>query len=103
MQRRTFFLSRWVGLVAVTLAACTAGDPRFTVNEPAGFLDGLWHGLISLATLVISLFSDEVAFYEVDNIGWNYDAGFLLGVLLIASFVTTGICARRWPSKERMS
>jgi hypothetical protein len=96
MERHKNVLARWVGLVSITLAACTAGDPRFTVDEPANFFDGLWHGVISLVTLVVSLFSNEIDFYEVNNTGWSYDAGLMLGIMIIASFVTSGICARRW-------
>jgi hypothetical protein len=95
MQRHKIVLTRWVGLVAVALAACTAGDPRFTVDEPAGFFAGLWHGIISLFTLLISLFTDTVAFYELNNTGWTYDAGFLLGILIITGGGAGGIFSRR--------
>ena len=46
----------------------------------AGFWLGLWHGLICPITLIISLFSDNVHFYEVYNSGGWYNFGFLLGV-----------------------
>ncbi|EDM76910.1 hypothetical protein PPSIR1_37514 [Plesiocystis pacifica SIR-1] len=70
-------------VLAVGLAGCAAGDPQFTVDTPAGFWAGLWHGLISLIGLILSLFTD-VAFYEADNTGWWYDAGFLLGIVIIS-------------------
>jgi hypothetical protein len=72
----------WLGLLAV-LVGCAAGDPRFTAAAPAGFWDGLWHGLISFVTLVIGMFNDHVRVYEVDNTGGWYDLGFLLGVTLL--------------------
>jgi hypothetical protein len=47
---------------------------------PAGFLAGLWHGLISPITFVVSLFYPSVRIYEVKNDGLWYDFGFILGV-----------------------
>lgn len=62
------------------LAACAAG-PNTVAGGPdaAGFWLGLWHGLIAPVTFVISLFSETVSMYEVDNTGGWYDFGFLLG------------------------
>jgi hypothetical protein len=64
-------------------AGCTAGDPRFTAEDPAGFLQGLWHGIIAVVAFIISLFSDNVQVYETDNNGAWYDLGFLIGVICI--------------------
>lgn len=67
-------------VASLVLAGCAAGDPRFSVDVPAGFWAGLWHGFISWVTLIIGIFSDQVRVYEVDNTGGWYDLGFLLGV-----------------------
>lgn len=69
--------------VLLLLTACTAGDAQFTPESPAGFWYGLWHGVIAVIALVIHLFSDAVAVYEVNNSGGWYDFGFLLGVITI--------------------
>jgi len=50
--------------------------------EDAGFWLGLWHGLISPITFVISLFTDSVNIYEVHNNGNWYDFGFMFGISL---------------------
>jgi hypothetical protein len=65
------------------LASCTAGDSQFTVESPAGFFWGLWHGVISVISLIIHLFNDNIRVYEVDNSGGWYDFGFLLGVIMV--------------------
>jgi len=65
------------------LAACAAGDAQFTSDTPAGFWFGLWHGVISLISLIIHLFNDNVTVYELHNTGGWYDFGFLLGVIFI--------------------
>ena len=46
---------------------------------PAGFLAGLWHGLILPITFIVSLFSTKVRIYEIINSGRWYDFGFLIG------------------------
>lgn len=69
-----------MGVGALVLAGCAAGDERFTTETPAGFWMGLWHGAISFVTLIVGIFSDNVSVYEVDNTGGWYDFGFLLGV-----------------------
>ena len=46
---------------------------------PAGFLAGLWHGLILPITFIISLFNVNVRIYENNNSGRWYDFGFTLG------------------------
>jgi hypothetical protein len=71
-----------VGVLLV--AACTAGvNPEVVSPTPdgdsAGFLLGLWQGIISPITFVISLFSDNINIYEVHNNGNWYDFGFVLG------------------------
>ncbi|MDH5395384.1 MAG: hypothetical protein OEW97_03855, partial [Gammaproteobacteria bacterium] len=69
--------------VFLLLSACTAGDVRFTATGgegPAGFLYGLWHGVISVITLIIHIFNETVHVYETNNVGGWYDFGFLLGV-----------------------
>ena len=53
-----------------------------TGQDPAGFWLGLWQGLISPITFLISLFTSEVNIYEVQNNGNWYDFGFILGVAM---------------------
>jgi hypothetical protein len=47
---------------------------------PAGFWAGLWHGLISPITFLVSLWSPNVRIYETNNRGRWYDFGFIIGV-----------------------
>ena len=58
----------------------------------AGFWLGLWHGLISPITFVISLFSKTIRMYEVHNNGGWYNFGFVLGAGL---FLSGGILGRK--------
>lgn len=65
------------------LFACTAGNPQFSQETPAGFWYGLWHGIISVITLLIHVFNQNVSVYEINNSGGWYDFGFLLGVISV--------------------
>ncbi len=67
-------------LLLATLG-CAAGNTRYD-TQPAGFLAGLWHGFILVITFIISLFTDKVQIYEINNIGGWYDFGFVLGAAI---------------------
>lgn len=67
------------------LTSCAAGDAQFTQENPAGFWYGLWHGVISVISLIIHIFNENVTVYEINNTGGWYDFGFLLGVIGIWS------------------
>ena len=67
------------------LAGCAAG-PNTAAHivasngNIAGFWLGLWHGIIAPITFIISLFSNNVNFYEIHNNGGWYNFGFLLAI-----------------------
>lgn len=68
----------------------TAPGPNPQVNKPAengrvaGLGTGLWHGLISVVTLVMSFINPEIQMYEVHNSGPLYNVGFLIGAILLS-------------------
>jgi len=85
---------KWLtfALIAILLlTSCAAGNEKFDL-DPAGFWMGLWHGLISLVTFVISIFNDNVTIYEVNNTGWPYNLGFILGVMIFYGGGSKGTC-----------
>jgi hypothetical protein len=94
--------AKWVYLVTLglLLAACAPGV-NAQLNTPsaeglvAGFWRGLWHGVISPITLVVSLFSHNVQMYEVHNNGGWYNFGFLLGVAISFGGGAVGRNSRR--------
>jgi hypothetical protein len=65
------------------LASCAAGNAQFTAESLAGFWFGLWHGIISVISMVIHLFNPDVTVYEINNTGGWYDFGFLMGVICV--------------------
>lgn len=84
-------------LTLLLLASCAPGpntveDTPSPNGKTAGFLIGLWHGLIAPITFIFSLFLDSVSVYEVHNNGNWYNFGFVLGAGL---FLTGGILGRK--------
>ena len=89
-----------LALLLIAMAGCAPG-PNELVNSPdededvAGFLTGLWHGLIAPITFIVSLFSRTVHFYEVHNNGNWYNIGYVIGVMSILGGGGGGAAARR--------
>jgi len=75
----------------------SAPGPNPLVNTPdahgpaAGILMGIWHGIISPVTLIVSFVNPNVQMYEVHNDGSQYNLGFLIGVAIV--FVLLGVIA----------
>jgi len=59
----------------------------------SSILVGIWHGIISPVTLIISFINPTVQMYEVHNDGSPYNLGFLIGVALV--FLILGIIGGR--------
>ena len=66
-----------------------APGPNPEVNKAAaggtaaGILLGLWHGIISPITLILSFLNRNVQMYEVHNDGAPYNLGFFLGIAIL--------------------
>lgn len=96
--------ARWALLLtgtALLLAGCAAGPNQLvdTGADPAGFWLGLWQGLISPITFIVSLFTTNVNIYEVQNNGNWYDFGFMLGVA--CAFSSGGWASTGGPRRSR--
>ncbi|MCO7273565.1 MULTISPECIES: hypothetical protein [Cellulosimicrobium] len=70
--------------VILLLGACAAGPNVAASPGGYGFWWGLWQGMILPFTFIVSLFTDTVSIYEVDNNGNWYDVGFMLGIALFS-------------------
>ena len=66
-----------------------APGPNPEMNRPgsgghvAGILLGVWHGIISPITLILSFLNHRVQMYEVHNDGAPYNLGFFLGIAFL--------------------
>lgn len=79
--RKTNYFIAYVFFTALLISGCAEVTPieACAVGEPYGFWGGLWHGIIAPVGFIISLFSDNIAMYAVNNNGGWYDFGFVLG------------------------
>ncbi|MGO9308068.1 MAG: hypothetical protein ACLQDL_03480 [Spirochaetia bacterium] len=83
MKKGIFFATLALALLA--LAGCAPGINELS-NVPsqtgivAGFWRGLWNGVISPVTFIISLFDKGVQMYDVHNNGAWYNFGFFIGI-----------------------
>jgi hypothetical protein len=97
---KTFSIIVLAMVVVLLLASCAAQpNPQVdTANDQgkvAGFWQGLWHGIISPFTFIISLFSKTVGVYDVHNNGNWYNFGFVLGCSIIFGGGGAGAGRRR--------
>lgn len=78
-----------------------APSPNPLTNTPdanghiASILLGLWHGVISPVTLIMSFFNPTIQMYEVYNDGSQYNLGFLLGVAVVFIILGALLGSRR--------
>lgn len=68
-------------LFVFLLSSCVPGDGYATVDRPANFLWGIWHGWVAPVSLIIGLFNNKIGIYETFNTGWWYDFGFYLAIV----------------------
>jgi hypothetical protein len=97
-MNKTLTLAMLIAFVLMFFSASCAPGPNDlekTANQQgkvAGFWKGIWHGLISPITFIISIFSKNVRFYEVHNSGFWYNFGFVIGAGL---FMSGGILGKK--------
>ncbi len=61
----------------------------------AGILLGIWHGIISPVTLVLSFINPNVQMYEVHNNASQYNLGFLIGMAIVFIILGALLGSRR--------
>ena len=77
---------KWLPFIIIlsfllVFSSCAPGAGHSTVEDPAGFFRGIWHGWIAPLSLVWGLFNPAIRVYEVNNIGWLYDLGFYMAII----------------------
>jgi hypothetical protein len=86
IRRKIIIASVLVVLILLLLTSCAPGNYRWnqeiTPGSKAGFWPGIWHGLIIIISFIISLFTDKIGIYELNNTGWSYNLGFIIGLFI---------------------
>jgi hypothetical protein len=116
-MKKIFYLTFLI-MVVGTLTACASGSksdvklgktdselkltfpgPNPQLNKApkdgtvSGLVTGIWHGIISPGTLLVSFFKPEIQMYDVYNTGPLYNLGFLIGMAII--FLVLGFSGGR--------
>lgn len=92
-----------VGTVLVVLAivallsSCLPGDGKNSIEKPANFLMGIWHGWVAPVSVIVGIFNNKIRIYEPNNSGWWYDFGFYMAI--ISGF--GGLTLSRGAKRER--
>ncbi len=76
-----------VGLIILAMFLANSNFSYFSGDvywqtDKAGFLSGLIHGILAPIFLVAQIFTDYTM-YEINNSGWFYNLGFLIGLLFV--------------------
>ena len=77
------FMYALAAVAVLFLSGCASAegiDACVDPAESAGFLRGLVQGFIAPITFIVSFFDSDTAMYAVNNNGWTYDLGFLMGI-----------------------
>ncbi len=80
LYRSVFILVLLLIAASVLFTGCMPNTTNYTVDSPAGFFTGIWHGWIAPISLVMSFFGDS-GIYAVNNTGFPYDLGFYLAIV----------------------
>lgn len=67
--------------ILIIVTGCVPGDGSYNVDNPAGFLSGIWHGWIAPISLIFSLGNNNIRIYEVTNTGFWYDFAFYMAII----------------------
>ncbi|OAB39416.1 hypothetical protein PMSD_05700 [Paenibacillus macquariensis subsp. defensor] len=82
MKNKRFWILMTVMLLLImSLTGCVPGDGKNTVDDPAGFFWGVWHGWVAPISLIVGLFKEDIRIYEIYNNGWWYDLGFYIAII----------------------
>ena len=81
MNKKKIIICIIIILFILMLTGCMPGDGTYTVNKPATFFWGIWHGWIAPITLIMGLFKNNIRVYEIINTGWWYDFGFYMAII----------------------
>lgn len=104
-MKKHSLLPLFIIMAIVLLVSSSVAHPvdiqSCVTTKPAGFWLGLWHGIIAPFTFIISLFSDSVAMYAINNTGGWYDFGFVIGAgILFGGGKKAGKLGRRCRDEE---
>jgi hypothetical protein len=75
-------------LLCLLLTACSMANNPVYKNKPAGFGDGIWHGMTAAWISIWDTFFEvkDPTLYAANNVGYWYNCGFFCIAPLIGLF-----------------
>ena len=72
--------------IAVYIIVFHVGMPtRNSSGVPANFWWGLWQGLIVFLSFIASWFDNNIVLYQVNNNGFWYNLGYMIGLIVLGA------------------
>jgi hypothetical protein len=71
-------------------------------SEPANFWLGLWQGLIICLAFITSWFDKNIVLYQVNNTGFWYNFGFVIGLTIAIGSSATSSKTKTKASKNKL-
>ena len=100
--RSTLALRSAVGRVCPALFCVSCAPPLNSGSSPwseSGFWTGAWHGFGIVGFLVYSLIAPS-GIYAINNTGFGYNAGYVLGVLFFVGAIGTLLASTAQTDEE---
>jgi len=93
MSKKIIVVILLIIFMLFVLTGCVPGNGSYTIQKPAGFFSGIWHGWIAPISLIIGLIDKNIRVYETVNTGWFYDFGFYIAI--ISGFGGLSLCRKK--------
>jgi hypothetical protein len=92
-----------VVVIAIYIIVYHVGMPtRDLAGAPANFWLGLWQGLIVFLSFIASWFDHNIVLYQVNNNGFWYNLGYVIGLLVLGAGGRGGARASKTKEKPKM-
>ena len=86
-MNKKYFLAAFSIFFLIFLTSCA---PAGTTAKEYGFLPGLGHGFVLFFVLIGKLFGNDASIYALNNTGFWYWLGYLIGLSILMSMVYGG-------------
>jgi len=92
-----------VVVAAIYIIAYHIGMPtRDLSGTPANFWLGLWQGLIVFLSFIASWFDNNIVLYQVNNNGFWYNLGYVIGLIVLGAGGRGSARASRTKERPKM-
>ena len=92
-------MSSMLSMAMFLLISCVPCEGSSNLDDPTGFVSGVWHGWIAPFSLIYSLFNSRIGIYEVYNTGFWYNLGYYMAI--VSGFGGLSLARRKGRREDR--